>query len=219
MFKRRKPLGYLEWMREGVAPRAGWRRVVEYLAHRVRRLPDSPHKISLGLAIGVFMSFSPLFGLHILIAAGLAWVMRANILAAVTGTFFGNPLTFPFIVYVSLRLGRWITGTRGTSEFELLKQAVVDAWQGLWFSFKSLFGFGPAPYDRLLGFWDYFFWPYLVGGLIPGLLGAVLTYYVSRPFVRAYQARRRAQNLARIAKATEARDAKVGKAARRGGSA
>ena len=38
-------------IREAVLPRRGWRRGIEYLGHRVRRLPDTPHRIALGFAM------------------------------------------------------------------------------------------------------------------------------------------------------------------------
>lgn len=199
VFKRRKPLSILQWLREGVLPRAGWRRVVEYLAHRVRRLPDSPHKISLGLACGVYISFSPFFGLHILVAMGLAWVLRGNVLSAAISTFFGNPITFPFIAYISLGIGRWITGDGGTRDFGHIAGAFSHAAQGIWGSIKSLFGYGPSSWDLLGGFFYDLFLPYLIGGIAPGLIGGTLTYYLSRPLVRAYQARRREKKLKRIA--------------------
>lgn len=40
-------------------------------------------------------------------------------------------------------------------------------------------------------------WPYFVGGLIPGLTAAVVSYWLLRPLVTAYQARRRARMLER----------------------
>ena len=40
-------------------------------------------------------------------------------------------------------------------------------------------------------------WPYLVGGLLPGLVAAIASYYVTRPLVAAYQMRRRSRMLAR----------------------
>ena len=35
------------------------------------------------------------------------------------------------------------------------------------------------------------FWPYLVGGVGPGLLVALLSYWITVPLVRVYQANRR----------------------------
>ena len=199
VFKRREPLSYLAWMRESVLPRSGWARAVEYLAHRVRRLPDSPHKISLGLACGVFTSFSPFFGLHILVAMGLAWVLRGNVLAAAIGTFFGNPITFPFIAYLSLKIGRAITDSRGSSDFAHIASAFSDAAVGIWRTTKSFFGYGPSSWDKLSAFFFDIFLPYLIGGLVPGIILGLVTYWLSRPVVRAYQARRREKKLRRIA--------------------
>ena len=62
----------LSRLREAVLPKRGYRRGVEYLGHRVRRLPDTPHRIALGFACGVFSSFTPFFGLHIVLAAVIA---------------------------------------------------------------------------------------------------------------------------------------------------
>jgi uncharacterized protein (DUF2062 family) len=205
VFKRRKPLSILQWVREGILPRAGWRRVVEYLVHRLRRLPDSPHKISLGIACGVFTSFSPFFGLHIIVAMGLAWILRGNVLASAIGTFFGNPITFPFIAYISLEVGRWLTGAGGTSDFGVIARSFANAAEGVWLTTKSFFGYGPSSWDRLAAFFYDLFLPYLIGGIIPGLIGGVLAYYLSRPLVRAYQTRRREKKLKRIAARTAAK--------------
>ena len=38
-------------------------------------------------------------------------------------------------------------------------------------------------------------WPYFVGGLLPGLVAAIVGYYLTRPLIAAYQARRRARML------------------------
>ena len=71
VFKRRDKPPLLTRIREVVYPKRGWRRGIEYLGHRVRRLPDTPHRIALGISCGVFVSFTPFFGIHILAAAGL----------------------------------------------------------------------------------------------------------------------------------------------------
>ena len=46
-------------------------------------------------------------------------------------------------------------------------------------------------------------WPYFVGGLLPGLVAAVASYYVTLPLIAAYQAARRK----RLADRTLAREA------------
>ena len=53
VFKRRDKPPFSIRMRELLYPRRGWRRAIEYLGHRVRRLPDTPHRIALGFACGL----------------------------------------------------------------------------------------------------------------------------------------------------------------------
>jgi hypothetical protein len=169
VFARREKLGAWGRVRSAVAPRKGWRRGFEYLGRRVQRLPDSPHRIALGFACGVLASFTPLFTLHFVLAMGLAWALRCNVVAAALGTAFGNPVTFPFIAGVSLELGGWMLGIG-----------------------KDLHGFDPGMAFTDFGrFMDRIFLPYLVGGVLPGLLCAAACYALLRPLVAAYQGRRR----------------------------
>jgi uncharacterized protein (DUF2062 family) len=169
IFRRRARLGFWARLRGALAPRKSWRRGFEYIGRRVQRLPDTPHRIALGAACGVLASFTPLFTLHFVLAVALAWVARGNLIAAALGTAFGNPLTFPFIAGVSLRLGAALTG--GGRKVE---------------------GFTPAMAFTDFGlFMDKVFLPYLVGGIAPGLLCAALSYAALRPVVAAYQNRRR----------------------------
>jgi uncharacterized protein (DUF2062 family) len=48
----------------------------------MKRLPDSPERIARGVWAGVFVTFTPLFGMHFIVAALLAKLMKGNILAA-----------------------------------------------------------------------------------------------------------------------------------------
>ncbi|MBL4807203.1 MAG: DUF2062 domain-containing protein [Rhodobacteraceae bacterium] len=201
VFKRRDRLPFMRRVREFFLPRTGWRRAVRYLGHRIKRLPDTPHRIALGLAIGVFISFSPFFGLHILIGILIARVIGANVIAGLMGTFFGNPLTFPFIIGISYNLGRWMTGVSGRlHEAASIKHAFGNAFKGLWETAKSWFGQGQGEIQLLTEFWHEFFFPYLIGGLIPGGVAGAITYFVSRPLVQAYQHHRRAKLMAKLRK-------------------
>lgn len=173
-------------------PRKGMWRGVDYIGKRMRRLPDSPHRIALGFAVGAVVSFTPLFGLHFLLAALIAWSLRANVLAGIFGTVVGNPLTFPFISVTSLWFGRWMLG-RGDngSRFETVTRAFAEGFNSIWGTVKSWFGYGPSKLDGLLVFLDHVFLPYLIGGIIPGLITGAVCYWLLGPIVAAYQERRR----------------------------
>jgi uncharacterized protein (DUF2062 family) len=174
------------------------RRRAEYLGYRIRRLPDNPHRIALGLSCGVYASFTPFFGLHVFVAMGLAKLLRANVAAGLIGTVAGNPLTFPLIASLALSLGRRILGYGLTGrDFHRIVRAFSEALVGLWQSILSLFGIGESQWQKLSLFLNDIFWPYFVGGLLPGLIAAIAVYYITRPLIGAFQSRRRAKLLAR----------------------
>lgn len=198
VFRRRDRPSRLTRLREMVLPRGGWRRGLEYLGHRVRRLPDTPHRISLGFACGVFSSFTPFFGLHLVLAFVLARALRGNVLASLIGTVVGNPITFPLIASLSLWLGRQFLGYGATGrDFSRLSDAFALAADGIWTSLLSLVGLADSHWAQLVPFFRDVLWPYFLGGLGPGLLAAVVSYYLTRPLIATYQLRRRTKMLER----------------------
>ena len=192
IFKRRERPSTYHRVREVVAPRKGFWRGFGYMNKRMRRLPDSPHRIALGFACGAMASFTPFFGLHFVLAAGLAWAVRGNVIAALFGTAVGNPVTFPFISAVSLWTGRWLLRLRDDgSDFEAITHAFAEGLNAIWGTVKSWFGYGPSMLDGFHVFMADIFLPYLVGGILPGLVTAAACYWVIGPLVAAYQERRR----------------------------
>ena len=212
MFKRRTPLSYLQWFKEGVYPRSGWRRVFNYTTYRLKRLPDTPHRISLGFACGAFASFSPLFGLHFFLAAFLAIIFRGNVLSSLMGTFFGNPVTFPIIGVVSYQTGLFIMGM-GPEEtaWQTIRFGISEAFSSIWSGIKFLFGYGPTEWDGFVDFFHIVFIPYFFGGLLPGFITAIVIYFVSKPLVNAYQHRRRGRLIEKIKEIREKREAENSK--------
>ena len=110
VFKRRNKRSALGWLREMVYPRGGFRRATLYVMHRMRRLPDRPHRIARGVFAGSLIGFLPLPGLQFLGAWGAARLIRGNVLAALLGTFNSNPVTTPFFAVGAITLGHWMLG-------------------------------------------------------------------------------------------------------------
>ncbi len=201
VFKRRTPRSYLQLIAEAFWPRGGWTRAFHYVKHRVRRLPDRPDRIARGVGAGVFVSFTPLFGLHFIAAALIAKTARGNILAALLGTFFGNPITFPIIAFSSMKFGHLILGTQfDESQHATLFGKFVGAGEDLKHNFFAIFTEATTSWDNLYNFFNEVFLPYLVGGLAPGVLAGILCYYLSEPVIAAYQKHRRKRLKARFDK-------------------
>ncbi|MCM2562619.1 DUF2062 domain-containing protein [Lutimaribacter sp. EGI FJ00015] len=204
VFKRRDRRPIWKIVLEFFWPRGGWARAARYVKHRLHRLPDPPHRIARGIFAGVFTTFTPFYGLHFLVAGLLAWIMRGNIIAALLATFFGNPLTYVPIGVVSLKTGYFLLGLRpdtaATDEMHTsLGRMFVDAAADLKANLAALFTDDVADWSRLSVFYDEVFFPYMIGGIIPGVVVGLICYYVSVPLIRAYQNRRRGAIKAKLA--------------------
>ena len=170
LFKRREAESFLERMRVHLWPRRSWTRSSRYVVYRLRRLSDTPHAVALGFAIGVFTAVTPFLGTHMVLAALFAWVIGGSVVAALLGTFVGNPLTYPLFWYSTYEVGNLMLGG------EVSKRS-IDLSGGIFQ--KSL--------EQL--------WPILkpmtLGSIPVGLALAALSYVLVKPMVEAYKNRRR----------------------------
>ena len=192
MFKRRERRSIFRFFNEVIFSLKGIGRAIEYVGIRLKRIPDTPHKISLGMSCGIFASFTPLFGLHFLIAGLLSYVLRANVLASLIGTFIGNPITFPIITVFNLKLGEWILGSSEYSSVDGGKifEGFLDF---IFLIYKNLFtegSVGENSVPRINEFLNGVFIPYSLGGIIGGIFVAIISYFLLRPLVATYQKQR-----------------------------
>jgi len=170
LFRRREAENWFDRMRVHLWPRRSWTRSSRYVVYRLRRLSDTPHAVALGFAIGVFTALTPFLGTHMVMAALLAWVIGGSVVAALLGTFIGNPLTYPLIWYSTYEVGNLMLGGR-------IDNKSIDLSGGIFQ--KSL--------EQL--------WPILkpmtLGSIPVGLALAALSYVIVKPMVEAYKHRRR----------------------------
>ena len=167
LFKRREAESWLERLRVSLWPRRSWARSTRYVVHRVRRLSATPHAVALGFAAGVFVSATPFAGFHMVLSATVAWIIGGSIVAALLGTFIGNPLTYPLFWVGSYEVGSWMLGKGETPVNLDLSNAIFHADQ-LWPLLK----------------------PMTLGAIPIGLVLGAVSYALVRPAVNAYQHRR-----------------------------
>ncbi|HXG77880.1 MAG TPA: DUF2062 domain-containing protein [Methyloceanibacter sp.] len=170
LFRRREAESFLAKVRVHLWPRRSWSRSSRYIVYRLRRLSDTPHAVALGFAVGVFTAVTPFLGTHMVTAALLAWAIGGSVVAALLGTFVGNPLTYPLFWYSTYEIGSLMLG--GTVE-----RPSIDLSGGI---FQSSI-------DTL---WP-ILWPMTLGSLPVGLALAALGYVLVKPMVEAYKHRRR----------------------------
>lgn len=73
-------------------------------------LDSHPGHISMGFAVGVFISFTPFFGLHSILAIVAAFLLRINKVTCLTGSWINTPLTVVPVMMASYRLGEYLLG-------------------------------------------------------------------------------------------------------------
>src|SRR5919199_6910934 len=78
---------------------------------RLLALDDPPERTALAFSLGLFIAFSPLLGLHTVLATALALLFRFNKVAIYAGTFVNNPfLTLAPIIVASYAVGAFLLG-------------------------------------------------------------------------------------------------------------
>lgn len=170
LFRRRETESFLERMRVHLWPRRSWTRSSRYVAYRLRRLSDTPHAVALGFAVGVFIAVTPFLGTHMVVAALVAWAIGGSVVAALLGTFVGNPLTYPVFWYSTYELGNLILGgDEPRPRIDLSGGIFRTSIEQLWPILK----------------------PMTLGAVPVGLALAALSYALVKPMVDAYRRRRR----------------------------
>ena len=200
VFKRRDRRSILTTLLQALWPRGGWGRAARYVQHRLNRLPDPPERIARGIFAGVLTTFTPFYGMHFFTAAIVAWLMRGNILASLLATFFGNPLTYVPISIASLQTGYWLLGLgEVVHEHGSIGYKFAKAGEDLWLNFLAMFTSKTAEWSDLTIFYHEVFFPWMVGGILPGITCGLICYYLSVPIIRAYQNRRKGALKAKLA--------------------
>ena len=169
---RMRQLGAFFWPKKGI--KRGW----IYLMLRILRLRSTDYALAAGFASGVFASFTPLIGAHLLIACAVAWLVRGNMLMSVMGTLVGNPWTFPLIWGLIYAVGSLIIG----------QDPVLKDVSGI-----SYATFLEAPGTVFISM--------IVGGLLTGALFGLLFFFLGyyyAPRIRKKMAEIREERLGRL---------------------
>ena len=139
--------------------RARLRRLIQAFLH----LDDTPPRIAAAFGVGVYLAFHPLFGLHTLMALGIAFAFRLSRAAVLVGICVNNPWTIAPIYVAGTTLGCWILGVP------------LDGLADIEWDLDNL-----AFYHLLLVSLRPYIWPYVVGNTILGIVCGSIAYVVVR---------------------------------------
>jgi uncharacterized protein len=124
----------------------------------------SPHQIAMGFAAGVFIGIFPTFGLGGLLAVGICFLLRFNIISTVIGSFvIMNPLTSPFFWSLSAVVGALVFQKEPSYIIKIIKEN----------------GFMHSVPDILL--------IYITGNLIVSFVTAIAFYFILKAVVTSYR--------------------------------
>ena len=127
--------------------------------YRLVTLRSSPRKVAGGLALGIFVSLTPTFGLQMAIVVGLAALLRVNAASAVVGVYLTNPVTVAPLYLLCYKVGRLVVGGGPVPEADI--------------SAIGLFSW----VLRLGGQWVTWMGIEFLGALIVGTLAACCVYF------------------------------------------
>ncbi|MGH7181391.1 MAG: DUF2062 domain-containing protein [Nitrospiraceae bacterium] len=135
------------------------------LLKQVLHLQESPERTALAFAIGVFIGFSPAYGLHTVMVLICAWAFRLNLVALMAGAFLNNPWTVVPILGATYWVGALLLGRPDSPSFD---------WHDVSFI---------AIYEQVMPYAV----PFFLGGCVLSVLGAALAYPVAYYFVAKYR--------------------------------
>jgi uncharacterized protein len=150
----------------------GWRARASRVLFTIE---GSPNRIAFAFALGVFIAFFPILGIHTWIALGLAIAFRLDKVAILIGVWVNNPWTVGPMLTAGTLVGCSLTGvspaTLGRVDWSLR---------------------GPAFYESLVAGFRPLVLPYALGNLVLGFVVASVTFVLLRAALIRRQARQAA---------------------------
>ncbi|MCB9849680.1 MAG: DUF2062 domain-containing protein [Phycisphaerales bacterium] len=188
-----------------------WRSARNFIYKRILHADDSPHRLAMGVAIGLLVGFTPTMGAQTFIAIAIAALFRANKAVCIPMVWVTNPLTFVPVYGFCWWLGSLITGGAVSANPESVLQQLQEGGQGFLSGLFTLDFW--ASMFRLMMEFGAELW---IGCLLIGLVTAIPMYFVTRRGITTYrtrradrllksQERRRVRRLARAEKAEKAK--------------
>jgi hypothetical protein len=135
------------------------------LLKQVLHLHESPQRTALAFAVGVFIGFSPAYGLHTVMVFFCTWAFGLNFLALMVGAFLNNPWTVVPILGATYWVGALLLGRSDSPSFDWHDVSFVAVYEQI------------MPYAM----------PFFLGGCVLSLLGAVLAYPLAYYFVAKHR--------------------------------
>ncbi|MBF96513.1 MAG: hypothetical protein CFH34_01128 [Alphaproteobacteria bacterium MarineAlpha9_Bin4] len=186
-FGRRNKANFFLFIKNNIKILFSFNRTKKYFLLNLKRMKGSSHDIAIGLASGIAVSFTPFLGLHALLGITLAWILRGSMAAALVGTLFGNPWTFPFIWYLSYEIGKLLISDTNILNAYYLLPSLKDEMIVLFILIKNIFL--TTDYSLIKdNFNSLKFIPIMALGSIPmAVISWFFSYFVFESIINSYK--------------------------------
>lgn len=157
------------------------KRIRVFFVYRVLHVNDTPHRIALGVAIGMLIAWTPTMGFQMILTVLLSALFGANKLVGVPFVWISNPLTAGPIYGPNFLIGKLMLG----GNYQAPNFYVVLYASGGWW--------GEVMINRIIAWWEAtwkVFAPLWLGSFVVGVLVGGLTYFAVRYAVVAYRTHR-----------------------------
>ena len=128
---------------------------------------ETPQRTAIAFAIGVFIAFTPTYGLHSVSVVFLAWAFRLNFPALLFGSLVNNPWTVVPILGATMWTGFFLLGMSDAPDVSREHLSVTTL------------------YESVLPF----VLPFTLGALTLSVLGALLAYPLGLFLISRYRKR------------------------------
>jgi len=152
-------------------------RIRGFFIYRVLHVDDTPHRIALGLAVGIFITWTPTIGLQMVLTVAVSALLRANKVVGVPFVWISNPATLGPIYVPNYLLGCCLMGYDPGKFLTRLADLETQGWLTF---FRGVLEAGTEVFVAL--------W---IGSVLVGLALAVPTYFLTRWGVVRYREHRR----------------------------
>ena len=152
-------------------------RLKRLVFHHLLHADDPPYRLAMGVALGVFIAFTPTVGIQMMLGAFFAWVLRANKAVAVAVVWISNPVTTVPMYYGCYKVGEAVVGSGGRdwAWWSELMKPPIGWWSGVVFYWERL-------WEVAVPLWT--------GSLITATILGVPTYFLCYYVIRIYRMRR-----------------------------
>lgn len=154
-----------------------WTLTKDFVVYKILHADDPPYSLAMGIALSMFVTFTPTIGFQMGLVFALAWLFRANKLVGLPLVWISNPATIVPIYYPCYWVGLKLSGMPGKS---------LEWWKAL--------ASPPTDWWPKVQFYANAFWeiaaPLWLGCIVVGGVLGVISYFASYYTICWYRMKR-----------------------------